>query len=225
MKKRIASVLLLVLVLLAAIGVLAACNESETLSDTAPEPTPVDYFTFEPNSARDGYILTGTQKILPADVVIPSEYMGMPVTEIGESAFEGCTEIESVVIPSTVSVLLPSAFARCSCLESVLWQENNIQNFMLSCDFRTHDFPEQWIYEAMTNPTSSRLDLYTDAKGWFDTIRDFSDFSCDASDIIAYQQATFNGAFENCKSLKKADLPKSIYIFAGSFYGCNSLRL
>lgn len=64
----------------------------------------------------------------------------------------------------------------------------------------------------MTNPTSSRLDLYTDAKGWFDTIRDFSGFSCDASDIIAYQQATFNGAFENCKSLKKLICPKA-FIF------------
>lgn len=114
--RKVACVLL-VLVMLLGVLAFAACNEASNTN--SPEPTPVDYFTFEPNSDRTGYVLTGTQKILPADVVIPAEYEGLPVTMIGSSAFEGCTEIGSIVILDNITYIGDGAFKQCTTLTSV----------------------------------------------------------------------------------------------------------
>lgn len=51
--------------------------------------------------------------------VIPAEMNGKPVTAIEESAFLGCPELKSVVLPDTIEVISNSAFSYCSSLESV----------------------------------------------------------------------------------------------------------
>ena len=52
-------------------------------------------------------------------VTIPSEYNGLPVTEIGENAFLGNTSINSVEIPDSVKYIGESAFSMCKNLQSV----------------------------------------------------------------------------------------------------------
>ncbi len=51
--------------------------------------------------------------------VIPAEMNGKPVTSIQDSAFLGCPELRSVVLPDTIEVISNSAFSYCSSLESV----------------------------------------------------------------------------------------------------------
>lgn len=208
MKKRIASVLLLVFVLIATISVLAACNEGDTRSDAAPEPTPVDYFTFEPNSARDGYILTGTQKILPANVVIPSEYMGLPVTEIGKGAFEGCAEIESVVVPSPISSIRPFAFAYCSSL--------NKADF--SCVSVLSDHVFYHCESLKTVNWGNAMELV--GENCFE--------ECGALESVDLPSTVWGigeECFKNCEHLKEIKLPNSLRsIPTRSFYGCENLK-
>lgn len=50
---------------------------------------------------------------------IPAEIEGLPVTVIGEGAFEGATALESVVIPEGVTTLSSSCFSKCSSLKEV----------------------------------------------------------------------------------------------------------
>lgn len=52
-------------------------------------------------------------------VIIPGELDGHPVTAIGESAFEGCSYVTSVVIPDGVKTLGDYAFLSCQGLDSV----------------------------------------------------------------------------------------------------------
>ena len=52
-------------------------------------------------------------------VVIPSTIDGLPVTSIGESAFDGCTGLTSVTIPSGVTYIGTYAFKNCTGLTSV----------------------------------------------------------------------------------------------------------
>lgn len=148
--RKVACVLL-VLVMLLGVLAFAACNEASNTN--SPEPTPVDYFTFEPNSDRTGYVLTGTQKILPADVVIPAEYEGLPVTMIGSSAFEGCTEIGSIVILDNITYIGDGAFKQCTTLTSVALP-NTIttinENTFLSCtSLENINLPEGLEYIRM----------------------------------------------------------------------------
>ena len=53
------------------------------------------------------------------EIVIPSTYKGLPVTEIGYEAFMGCSSLESIIIPASVTSIGGSAFWECSSLESV----------------------------------------------------------------------------------------------------------
>lgn len=75
-------------------------------------------FTFARNSGGDGYIVT---KYSGSDsaVTVPDWYNGLPVTEIGSSAFQGNTAIASVSLPSTIEGIGAAAFKGCTNLNKV----------------------------------------------------------------------------------------------------------
>ena len=55
-----------------------------------------------------------TAKTYAEEVVIPSEIGGDEVKGILNTAFEGCDEIESITIPSTITIIDKGTFAGCS---------------------------------------------------------------------------------------------------------------
>lgn len=57
-------------------------------------------------------------------VQIPAEYEGVPVTAIGESAFEGREEIRTVKLPDTITVIGKRAFSGCTALTDVSLPES-----------------------------------------------------------------------------------------------------
>lgn len=208
--KKISCVLLLVVVLC---GLLAfcACDKPDTLSDdtSSPEPTPADYFTFKPNADRTSYVLTGTQKILPADVVIPSEYDGLPVTEIGASAFEGCTEIESVVLNSNLQYIHNNAFFNCASLSTINFNEHL-----------------KYIGENSFNNCVTLSEIYLPNTLQFIGNNAFENCSSINEIVIpSTLQVIRPYTFKNCTSLKKIELTEGIkQISYGAFYGCSSLQ-
>lgn len=149
--RKVACVLLVLVMLL---GVLSftACNKAETTNDDAANSscTPVEFFTFELNNdsvyGNDSYMITGAAKELPADVVLPKSYNGLPITTIAQSAFvnntniqslkisdtivaiglwafEGCTSLKTVEVASSVKFIMAYAFRGCTALESVTFNE------------------------------------------------------------------------------------------------------
>lgn len=67
-------------------------------------------------AAQDGVTLTGTVNI-PSTVVVGDQVYR--VTTIGENAFDGQSEVESLTVPGSVTEVEAKAFAQCSNLESV----------------------------------------------------------------------------------------------------------
>ncbi len=59
------------------------------------------------------------------EVVIPDKIKGVPVVEIGSSAFEGCDSLISIVIPNSVISIGFEAFSYCDSLTSVSFGENS----------------------------------------------------------------------------------------------------
>ena len=57
-------------------------------------------------------------------VTIPAEFEGLPVTEIGENAFNSCKNLTEVIIPESVTTIGQSAFWGCTSLESVTIPES-----------------------------------------------------------------------------------------------------
>ena len=76
-------------------------------------------FTFSLNAAGDGYVLTGYQGA-DASVTIPDWYNQKPVTEVGDGAFQGNSNITEVSMPSTIVVIGEAAFKNCSKLNKVI---------------------------------------------------------------------------------------------------------
>ena len=54
-----------------------------------------------------------------SSIVIPATYEGLPVTGIGNYAFDRCSRLTSVVIPDSVTSIGSSAFYQCSSLTSI----------------------------------------------------------------------------------------------------------
>ena len=58
------------------------------------------------------------------EIVIPSEFKGEPVTEIGEEAFYNCVALKKVIIPDSVTSIGDYAFSECRALTEINMPES-----------------------------------------------------------------------------------------------------
>ena len=77
------------------------------------------YIKFVLKADGTGYRVSSRVERTPAEVVIPTRYRGLPVTNIGERAFADCKELVSVTIPKYVGSIGEEAFANCDNLTTV----------------------------------------------------------------------------------------------------------
>lgn len=77
-------------------------------------------YQFEVNSDNTVTITKYTGK--DEEVIIPSEFDGKKVTAIGDNAFQGCTNLKTVTIPASVTVLRNCAFDDCPNLQSIYFE-------------------------------------------------------------------------------------------------------
>ena len=65
------------------------------------------------------YRIIGVSELANKNVVIPDTYKGLPVKEIADKAFDGCSYIETVTMPESVITVGNSVFYGCNKLTSV----------------------------------------------------------------------------------------------------------
>ena len=68
---------------------------------------------------RDGSFQLESCESPDANLVIPSEHEGRPVTSIAEKTFEDCTGLRELLLPGSVRTIGERAFFNCSALETV----------------------------------------------------------------------------------------------------------
>ena len=59
------------------------------------------------------YILSSIDDNNATEYAIPAKYEGLPVKVIAAGAFEGCTKLENVIVPNSVTTIEEGAFAGC----------------------------------------------------------------------------------------------------------------
>lgn len=95
------------------------------------DPVPSEGLEYTLSNDGTHYIVSGIGSCTDVDVVISDTYEGLPVKEIGYSAFSGCRNILSVYIPENVIIIGESAFAGCEALSKA----NIPQSVLAIADF------------------------------------------------------------------------------------------
>ncbi|MCI6007200.1 MAG: leucine-rich repeat protein [Ruminococcus sp.] len=157
-------------------------------------------------------------------VDIPSTIDGYKVTEIGLSAFEGCTGLKSVTIPNSVTEIGYCAFYGCTGLKSVIIPNSvtyigygvfrgctgltnvTIPNSVTNISLPTHTF---WGCTSLNNITVDKNNKnYTSVDGVL--------FNKNKTEILIYPSA---------KGLSSYVIPSSVTeIGGGAFRGCTGLK-
>ncbi len=139
---------------------------------------------------------------------IPGDYNGVPVMTIGESAFCGCSGIDTVLIPDTVTRIREYAFADCTNLSNVTFPETLIK-------IDDSAFSGCASITSVTMPEKLR---YVGAHAFENCVRLQSVKV--SGGITSLEEGTFSG----CSMLRNIDLGNSITsIGAYCFSGCKSL--
>lgn len=74
---------------------------------------------YELSQDETSYIVTGIGKCKDSNIIIPSEYHGLPVKSIKHDAFRGCSNLTSITISNSVTSIGSSAFFNCNSLTSI----------------------------------------------------------------------------------------------------------
>lgn len=108
---------------------------------------------FTLDETTNTYSVTGTNETFYSgdlDIVIPSSYLGLPVTEIGREAFRGITNIKKVTLPDTITEIGSYAFRECSGLTSINFPEGltyiGSWTFYRCSALESVDFPSTLYY-------------------------------------------------------------------------------
>jgi hypothetical protein len=97
----------------------ATADIEETLERLKYEIKTSEGLEYSLNDDGQSYSVVGIGTCTDTDIVIPNTYEGLPVTSIGESAFENCDSLTSVTMGDNVISIGESAISFCYNLVSV----------------------------------------------------------------------------------------------------------
>jgi len=157
----------------------------------------------------------------PVEVLIPGEIDGVPVTVIGESAFEKCNSLKKVTISEGVKILEEDAFFCCESLETVIlpstitnigyrrdeWTGNSyISSVFYGCPKLKTMGPVGEDYNIQVGMTRIPSHAFTQCN------------YLEKAVIPDYVTSVGMDAFSNCDNLSKIIIPSSVESFGFEYY-------
>ena len=197
------------------------CSDGDII--LVEEDTKNGSFGLEYQAFGDYAVLAGIGTCTDPDIVIASEYQGLPVTEIWHEAFVGVKGMRSVKIPEGVTYIESHAFENCTDLREV-YLPASLENVVGS--LMTHGF--------VGCPAIETIEIAEGGKKYYSTGNCLIEretgtlvFGCGKSAIPADGSVKAIGeyAFNGCRNLVSLALPGGVnHILTGAFSGCEALR-
>ena len=140
--KKIISIILITLFVFALAG--CTSNQNSTTQQKEEELKPFCCEKFIMIINNDTYELTNVGRCRDNQVIIPSTYKDLPVVAISGGAFEGCQNITSITIPTSIKTIGNNAFHGCVSLAEINylgtvaeWNKITLNN---DWDFNTNEY-------------------------------------------------------------------------------------
>ena len=186
--------------------------------------------TLNPNGKS--YSVSGIGTCTESDLLIPSEYEGLPIISVDSNAFKDCAFVTSVTIPDSVTTIGSSAFEGCSSLKRINIPEGVTtigQKTFYDCTSLTEislpDSVTMIDWYAFYN-CSSLTDLSLSDN--LTTIDRYAFYNCSSLtgiSIPASVKSIGNSAFYNCSALTEVIIPEGVTQIADyTFNNCNALQ-
>ena len=163
---------------------------------------------FELNEDGQSYSVVGRGTCTDRNIVIPDIYKNLPVTEVGNNAFERDYLITGVVLGNCIDVVGKLSFSYCSYLENVV-----ISNSVDIIEFRAFENCDSLVQLTLGNSVKE--------------IKQSAFENCDSLSTLIIPDSVINigdYSFENCYKLSQVKFGNSVTsIGMWAFAGCNSL--
>ena len=114
------------------------------------------------NENKDGYVVNFTNGDYSdvTSIVIPSTYNDLPVTSIGEDAFNYCYSLISITIPDSVTSIGDYAFSDCSSFQKVYYKGTTTDWNNITISFGNYGLTYATIYYYSENEPSDTTNKY-----------------------------------------------------------------
>ena len=184
------------------------------------KPNVVKYNGLELMNTRDYYVVSGID-VFSENIVIPSEYDGKEIKEIGQKAFSN-SKITSITIPKNIVSMGRDAFNGCELLKKV--------NYLGTID----EWAQIYFYNEHANPLSyskalhiggelvNKVNIETAMK-----ISNYAFYNCEnLTEVNVYEKIDYIGlgAFKYCNKIEKITIPFNrakdrVYFWENSVFG------
>ena len=154
------------------------------------------------------YICTGIGEATDTEIIIPSSYNGLPVTEIGRNAFIDCSQITSVTLHSGITLIDNYAFSDCANLREIIIP-NSVEEIGI-CAFRgCKSLTEITLPDGLTKIGSGAFR------------------ECGFTELVVPDSVTSIGnyAFYGCSNLTEITIPAGVEALGSyTFTSCTKLE-
>lgn len=161
------------------------------------------------SACNGGVMVTNCDKSASGELVIPDQYNGQNVVQIGAFAFDNCMNLTKVVIPEGVIAIGESAFEGCMSLKNVEFPES-LQSIGAFAFFCCDSLEKVQLYPYV---------CYIGECAFYECI------SLKSVNIPSSLTTICDGTFAECSSLSKITIENTLKsVGVDAFYNCNNLK-